>query len=234
MGQDLDAILNKEPDMGLGNGGLGRLAACFLDSLCTLDLPAVGYGIHYEFGLFRQEFVNGQQIEQPDAWMRDGNPWKIVPPGIQRRGPALRPRRAALRRPRQRRAPRGSTRKTIVGVPWDIPIVGYGIAHGEFPPPLGELARPEDFNLQVFNDGGYVEAMHEKAVGETVSKVLYPNDSTENGKELRLVQQYFFVACSLQRHHPPLQARQQGLGCTSRTRSPSSSTTPTPPSPSPN
>ncbi len=195
MGQDIDTILNKEPDMGLGNGGLGRLAACFLDSLSTLDLPAVGYGIHYEFGLFRQEFVNGQQTEQPDAWTRNGNPWKF-------RRPEYSVEVQLFGHVTQHFDDLGNARftweqtKSIVGVPWDIPVIGYKSHTVNFLR-LWESHASDEFNLQIFNEGSYVAAMHEKAAGETISKVLYPNDSTESGKELRLVQQYFFVACSL-------------------------------------
>lgn len=195
MGKDLDALLQKEPDMGLGNGGLGRLAACFMDSLSTLDLPAIGYGIHYEFGLFRQEFVNGKQVEHPDAWMRDGSPWKIARPSyrqtvhlygqvVQKFDEFGQPHHEWI----------GT--KCLLGLPWDIPIVGYESSTVNVLR-LWQAQADEDFNFQVFNEGGYVEALREKAVAETVSKVLYPNDSTESGKELRLVQQYFFVACSL-------------------------------------
>ena len=195
MGQDIEVLLQQEPDMGLGNGGLGRLAACFLDSLSTLDLPAIGYGIHYEFGLFRQEIVNSRQTEQPDAWMRDGNPWKIVRPDYRQTV-------NLYGRVNQRFDDHGHPHsewvetKSLVGVPWDIPIVGYNSNTVNILR-LWEAHASDVFNFQVFNSGGYVEALHDKALGETVSKVLYPNDSTENGKELRLVQQYFFVACSL-------------------------------------
>jgi starch phosphorylase len=195
LGQDLEQIIDHEPDMGLGNGGLGRLAACFLDSLSTLDLPAVGYGIHYEFGLFRQEFVNGKQVEQPDSWMRHGNPWNIQRPEysveVQLYG-----------RVRQEFDDRGNSRpvwepaKKVVGVPWDIPILGWHSQTVNFLR-LWESRASEEFNLQVFNEGSYVSAMEEKAAGETISRILYPNDNKESGKELRLVQQYFFVACSL-------------------------------------
>ena len=195
MGKDLDVLLQKEPDMGLGNGGLGRLAACFMDSLSTLDLPAIGYGIHYEFGLFRQEFVNGKQVEHPDAWMRDGSPWKIARPSyrqtvhlygqvVQKFDEFGQPHHEWI----------GT--KCLLGLPWDIPIVGYESSTVNVLR-LWQAQADEDFNFQVFNEGGYVEALREKALAETVSKVLYPNDSTESGKELRLVQQYFFVACSL-------------------------------------
>lgn len=195
MGKDLDTLLQSEPDMGLGNGGLGRLAACFMDSLSTMNLPAIGYGIHYEFGLFRQEFVNGRQVEHPDAWMRDGSPWKIA-------RPSYRQRVKLYGRVIQKFDDNGNPHyewvdtKSLLGLPWDIPIVGYD-SHTVNVLRLWQAQADEDFNFQVFNEGSYIEALREKAIAETVSKVLYPNDATESGKELRLVQQYFFVACSL-------------------------------------
>ena len=195
MGKDLDSLLQREPDMGLGNGGLGRLAACFMDSLSTLNLPAIGYGIHYEFGLFKQEFVNGKQVEHPDAWMRDGSPWKIA-------RPSYRQKIHLYGRSVQKFDDLGNPHyewvdtKCLLGLPWDIPIVGYE-SHTVNVLRLWQAQADEDLNLQIFNDGGYLDAIREKAMAETVSKVLYPNDSTESGKELRLVQQYFFVACSL-------------------------------------
>ncbi len=195
MGKNLDELLHSEPDMGLGNGGLGRLAACFMDSLSTLNLPAIGYGIDYEFGLFRQEFVNGRQIEHPDAWQRDGSPWKIA-------RTSYRQTVHLYGRVEQRFDDRGHPHhvwvdtKCLLGLPYDIPIVGYD-SNTVNVLRLWRSHADEDFNLQIFNEGSYVEAVREKALGETVSKVLYPNDATEIGKELRLVQQYFFVACSL-------------------------------------
>ena len=195
LGVDPDKVLDEEHDMGLGNGGLGRLAACFLDSLATLDLPAIGYGIHYEFGLFRQEFVNGHQVEHPDNWMVRGAPWEIERPEYTK---AVRlyghveTRFDNLGRPHQNWV----NTRTVLGVPHDIPIAGYGTDTVNFLR-LWASRASHDFDLAAFNKGGYVEAVRDKAIGETVSKVLYPNDKTEDGKELRLVQQYFFVACSL-------------------------------------
>jgi len=195
LGFELDDLREEEVDMALGNGGLGRLAACFLDSLATLDLPAVGYGINYEFGLFRQEFVNGRQVEHPDEWARYGTPWEIVRPEytqtvklyghVERQFDAV-----------------GNARdvwcdgKTVLGVPYDVPIAGCGTNTVNFLR-LWAARASEEFDFNTFNQGGYVEAVREKTVTESVSKVLYPNDKTENGKELRLVQQYFFVSCSL-------------------------------------
>ncbi len=195
MGKDLDALVQKEPDMGLGNGGLGRLAACFMDSLSTMDLPAIGYGIHYEFGLFRQEFVNGKQVEHPDAWMRDGSPWKIARPSYRQ---AVKLYGQVIQKFDEFGRPHHEwiDTKCLLGLPWDIPIVGYD-SNTVNVLRLWQAQADEDFNFKVFNEGSYIEALREKAIAETVSKVLYPNDATESGKELRLVQQYFFVACSL-------------------------------------
>ena len=195
LGLDFEAIRESEVDMGLGNGGLGRLAACFLDSLATLDYPALGYGIYYEFGLFRQEFVHGHQIEHPDGWTIYGDPWEVVRPEysvqVQLYG-----RVENIFDDRGNYRPHWVGTKTILGVPHDIPTAGFGTKTVNLLR-LWASKSTEDFDLAAFNRGGYVEAVHEKAVGETVSKVLYPNDKTENGKELRLVQQYFFIACSL-------------------------------------
>ncbi|MDP4694465.1 MAG: glycogen/starch/alpha-glucan family phosphorylase, partial [Opitutales bacterium] len=195
LGQDFTAIADEEADMGLGNGGLGRLAACFLDSLATLDLPAIGYGIHYEFGLFRQEFKDGYQIEHPDVWMEKGCPWEVMRPNFSQ-NVQLYGRVEHKMDSKGIFKPKWVDYKIIEGVPYDIGIVGYGGETVNFLR-LWDSKSTKEFDLDVFNDGGYVEAVREKAMGETISKVLYPNDSTENGKELRLVQQYFFVSCSL-------------------------------------
>ena len=195
LGVDWEIVRESEVDMGLGNGGLGRLAACFLDSLATLDLPAIGYGIHYEFGLFKQTFVNGDQVEHPDNWMIFGTPWEIVRPEytIEVR---IYGRVETVCDDQGNSRPSWVDTKSILGVPYDIPIVGYGTKTVNFLR-LWASRSNEEFDLTAFNSGGYVEAVREKAIGETVSKVLYPNDKTENGKELRLVQQYFFVSCSM-------------------------------------
>jgi starch phosphorylase len=182
--------------LGLGNGGLGRLAACFLDSLATLNYPAIGYGIHYEFGLFKQEIINGQQVERPDSWMASGgNPWQIARPENSQRV-KLYGKVESRFNEKGDWVPEWVNTSDIVGIPWDIPVVGYGAETINFLR-LWESKATEDFNFDEFNKGDYIDAVHDKAVGETVSKVLYPNDSTEQGKELRLVQQYFFVSCSI-------------------------------------
>ncbi|MBL64273.1 MAG: glycogen phosphorylase [Opitutae bacterium] len=195
LGYDWEELSEEEHDMGLGNGGLGRLAACYLDSLATLDLPAIGYGIHYQFGLFRQVFENGRQIEKPDDWLKYGNPWEIRRPQYAQTA-HLYGRVEPAFDTFGNYAPRWVETKSIEGIPYDLPIVGYGTHTVNFLR-LWESKASQEFDLNMFNEGGYVEAVREKAVGETISKVLYPNDQTESGKELRLVQQYFFVTCSL-------------------------------------
>jgi len=195
LGLDTELLRGEEYDMGLGNGGLGRLAACFLDSLATLDLPAIGYGIHYQYGLFKQEFRNGYQVELPDDWMKYGTPWEIVRPEhaneIELYGQV-----ENVFDDLGNYVPKWTDTKKLTGVPYDIPIPGYGTNTVNYLR-LWESKATEDFNFEAFNRGGYEEAVKEKNVSETVSKVLYPNDKTESGKELRLIQQYFFVACSL-------------------------------------
>jgi len=196
LGQDFTEIADEEADMGLGNGGLGRLAACFLDSLATLDLPAIGYGIHYEFGLFRQQFKDGYQIEHPDAWQEKGCPWEIMRPNFAQEV-------KLFGRVEHRMDDKGQFHpewvdyRTVEGMPFDVAIVGHGAETVNFLR-LWESRATQEFDLNIFNEGGYVDAVREKAIGETISKVLYPNDNSESGKELRLVQQYFFVSCSLQ------------------------------------
>lgn len=196
LGLDYEELRSEEYDMALGNGGLGRLAACFLDSLATLDLPAVGYGIHYQFGLFKQEFRNGYQVETPDAWMQFGTPWEIVRPEhateIQVYGHV-----ENVFDDLGNSVPKWTGTKRVVGLPFDIPVPGFGTNTVNFLR-LWESRAHTDFDFEAFNRGGYEEAVREKNLSETISKVLYPNDKTESGKELRLVQQYFFVACSLQ------------------------------------
>ncbi len=195
LGLDTDVLRKEEYDMGLGNGGLGRLAACFLDSLATLDLPAIGYGIHYQYGLFKQEFRNGHQVELPDAWQNFGTPWEIVRPEHAVEIPLFGTVENVFD-DRGNYVPRWTNARKIVGVPYDIPIPGFGTNTVNFLR-LWESKASEDFDFEAFNRGGYGEAVREKNTSETISKVLYPNDKTEEGKQLRLVQQYFFVACSL-------------------------------------
>jgi glycogen phosphorylase len=196
LGQDLETVTEEEADMGLGNGGLGRLAACFLDSLATLDIPAVGYGIHYEFGLFRQTFVQGRQVEVADAWLANNNPWLIRRPNFRVRVPLYGRVQHNVDDRGNHRAELLETRD-LIGVPWDIPIAGFAASSVNFLR-LWESKATTEFDFRAFDRGGYVEAVRDRDASETISKVLYPNDSTESGKELRLVQQIFFVSCSLQ------------------------------------
>ena len=195
LGLDIEEIAEEEPDMALGNGGLGRLAACYMDSLATLSYPCVGYGIHYENGLFRQEIRAGRQVERPDSWREYGCPWEVCRPESLQNIPIG-------GYVESQRAPDGSDSKVwhpahiIKGVPWDIPVVGFRDSSVAILR-LWESRATESFNWDVFNSGGYVDAQKEKSQAETISKVLYPNDSTEAGKMLRLTQQYFFSACSL-------------------------------------
>ncbi|NVK55451.1 MAG: glycogen/starch/alpha-glucan phosphorylase [Alteromonadaceae bacterium] len=195
LGVSLSDVLEEEPDMALGNGGLGRLAACFIDSLATMELPAIGYGIHYEHGLFRQEIQAGAQIERPDSWRDYGNPWEICrPESIQEV--------SLYGYVETKYGENGRIQKEwhpghiVKGVPWDIPVVGYGGKTVNVLR-LWQSKASGYFNWDVFNAGGYVDAQVENVQAETISKVLYPNDETEAGKELRLIQQYFFCACSL-------------------------------------
>ena len=195
LGVSYEELRADEMDMGLGNGGLGRLAACFLDSMATLDLPAIGYGIRYEFGLFRQEFHNGYQMEYPDSWLRFGNIWELIRPEYAQTIPIYGEVQSVFD-DEGHYVEKWIGTRNIVGVPYDIPIAGYGTGTVNFLR-LWQARASEDLDLSDFNEGDYVDALQEKNSSEVISKVLYPNDKTENGKELRLAQQYFFVACSL-------------------------------------
>ncbi len=194
LGDDLEEIEQLEHDAALGNGGLGRLAACFLDSMATLDLPGFGYGINYEYGLFRQTFVNGYQQEQPDHWLEGGSPWLIERPDEAVMIPVFGTVTATSAGGVY--VPKWIDYKVIVGVPHDMPIVGFG---GRTVNVLRLFsARASDqFDIGIFNSGDYIRAVHEKITGESISKVLYPSDVVAAGKELRLLQEYFLVACSV-------------------------------------
>jgi starch phosphorylase len=194
-GISLDEVLDSENDAGLGNGGLGRLAACFLESMATLGMPGFGYGIDYEFGLFKQEIFNGFQREKPDRWKVDGTPFEIehldeavnVPIYGRVDGP---------REVEHTHEQVWTAQKIVVGIPADMPIVGY----------LGQTVNwlrlftarsSEDFDIEIFNRGDYIRAVEQKIQSENISRVLYPSDSVMSGKELRLLQEYFLVACAL-------------------------------------
>jgi starch phosphorylase len=195
LGLELETILEAEPEPGLGNGGLGRLAACFMDSLATLELPAIGYGIRYEYGVFEQSIKDGWQVEVADAWLRNGNPWELP---RKRRYPVkfgghLEHYQDDERRPRVRWV----SESTIYGVAYDTPILGYDVLNVNLLRLWKSEAR-ESFDLQAFNIGDYYGAVEDMVTAQNISKVLYPNDEPEAGQALRLRQQYFFVSCSLQ------------------------------------
>jgi starch phosphorylase len=195
LGFDLEEVRDVEHDMGLGNGGLGRLAACFLDSMATLELPAFGYGIRYEYGIFKQEIENGYQVEHPDNWLRYGSPWEVL-------REELTCRVKFGGRVEQHTDERGNLRHTwtetedVLAVAYDVPVPGYG-NHTVNSLRLWQASATEDFDFKAFDRGDYMGAVESKSSTETISKVLYPNDNTVAGKELRLRQQYFFVAASL-------------------------------------
>ncbi|WP_156156187.1 glycogen/starch/alpha-glucan phosphorylase [Demequina maris] len=190
LGIDIEELRGIEVEPGLGNGGLGRLAACFIDSLATLNVPSVGYGIRYEYGIFRQTFVDGKQVEKPDNWLAMGSPWEIVHPEnavevsfgghVEEEGEG------------RRWVPAWS----VLGVPYNYMVPGY--LNGRVNTlRLWSAEATKAFDLKIFNAGDYAQAVRAQTFAENISKVLYPEDSTPQGKELRLQQQYFFVACSL-------------------------------------
>lgn len=194
-GIDLEEIEQSESDAALGNGGLGRLAACFLDSLATLGMPGYGYGINYEYGIFKQEIHHGYQHEQPDKWMRGTSPW-LIERFDERFFIPIRGRVEHTVDSNGHYQPRWVDWKIIVGVPYDMPIVGYG---GKTVNVLRLFSARSyhEFDMQIFNSGDYIKAVEQKISSETISKVLYPSDAVAAGKELRLTQEYFLVACAL-------------------------------------
>jgi glycogen phosphorylase len=195
LGIDLDAVEESEVDAALGNGGLGRLAACFLESLATLGMPGYGYGINYEYGLFKQEIDDGYQREKPDNWLAQGTPWEIARPDEA----CLVPVYGRIEHGVDRQGgynPMWMDWQVLIGMPSDMLIVGYG---GQTVHVLRLYAAraSHDFDTQIFNDGDYVKAVEQKIASETISKVLYPSDAVVAGHELRLVQEYFLVACAV-------------------------------------
>jgi glycogen phosphorylase len=191
-GIDLDAIVEAEPDAGLGNGGLGRLAACFIDSMATLQIPAMAYGLRYEYGIFRQEIRDGYQVELPDNWLRRPDPWEIARPeqtvsvelssGVEIRDGRL--------------TPLPGQRTTLLGMPYDRPVVGYG-GQTINTLRLWGANTPDDFDFARFSRGDWVGAQLHQLAAEAIVRVLYPDDSTQSGQTLRFVQEFFLVACSL-------------------------------------
>src|SRR5262245_4354660 len=211
MGVTLEDIVEAEPDAALGNGGLGRLAACCLDSLATLDLPACGYGINYEYGLFRQEIENGSQREKPDNWLEFGTPWAMSRGGRAHFVPVYGRIEHSVDRAGGYN-PMWMDWRLIIGVPYDVPVVGYG-GRTLNRLRLYSARSSHDFDMQIFNTGDYLKAVEQKIATETISKVLYPPDNVPPGQELRLLQEYFLVACAVrdivsgyQRSHGTLEA----------------------------
>ena len=196
LGQSLDKLIAHEPEPGLGNGGLGRLAACYMESLTTLNIPAIGYGIRYEFGLFSQEIQNGWQVEKTDKWLTLGSPWEMCRAEIAHyvgTGGYTEQYHDEHGHFRVRWIPE----HVVKGIANDFPIAGYGTIVTNFLR-LWSSEAVDSFDFQAFNKGDYYDAVHEKVASETISKVLYPNDEAVAGKILRLQQQYFFTSCSLQ------------------------------------
>ncbi len=195
LGLDLDRLIDHETEPGLGSGGLGRLAACYMESLATLQIPAIGYGIRYEFGNFDQEIRNGWQVERSDKWLRHGNPWEIARPTITF-DVKLGGHTEAWTDDQGRYRVRWTAQREVRGVAYDTPILGYRVDTANLLR-LWSAEAVESFDLAAFNVGDYYGAVGEKMLSETISKVLYPNDEPAAGKALRLAQQYFFVSCSL-------------------------------------
>jgi starch phosphorylase len=189
---DLLAVLEQEPDAGLGNGGLGRLAACFLDSMATMQLPAMGYGLRYEYGIFRQTLRDGGQREQPDNWLRRPDPWEVARPNEKvevRLNCSFETRGGTLQ-------PIPGKPSSLIGIPYDRPVVGFG-GKTINTLRLWAAAAPDFFDFQAFSHGEFVSAVAETLTAESLTRVLYPDDSTSMGQGLRFVQEYFLVACSL-------------------------------------
>jgi len=195
-GLELEDLMEHEQEPGLGNGGLGRLAACFLESLATLEIPTLGYGIRYEFGIFKQDIRDGWQVERPDTWLQLGNPWEIP-----RQEYRVKVHFGGRTEPYTDRSGRYRVRwipdRTVLGTPYDTLVPGY---HTDTVNSLRlwSARASEEFNFQIFDAGDYARAVADKTYSENISKVLYPNDNTFQGRELRLEQQYFFVSCSIQ------------------------------------
>ncbi len=195
LGRDLETTVEIENDAALGNGGLGRLAACFLDSMATMDIPASGYGIRYEYGMFRQSIENGQQVENPDNWLRYGNIWEFQRPEAHYN---IRFYGHVVKYPEDGcQAQRWIDAEHVVAMAYDVPVPGYGTETVNNLR-LWAAKAAREFDLRHFNDGNYERAVQERNATESISKILYPNDVCEMGKELRLKQQYFFVSASIQ------------------------------------
>lgn len=195
LGLNIDDVREEEIDAGLGNGGLGRLAACFLDSMATLELPCYGYGIRYDYGIFNQKIINGYQVEEPDNWLRLGNPWEIEREEFQIRVKFY-GNVSSYKNKHNKTCYKWDNTQDVLAMPYDIPIPGYDTTNVNTLR-LWTAKATNEFDFNEFNMGNYVDAVEDKNKWENISKVLYPNDVTENGKILRLQQQYFFVTASL-------------------------------------
>ncbi len=196
LGIDYDELVEHEEEPGLGNGGLGRLAACFMDSLATVEIPAIGHGIRYEFGIFDQQIRNGEQVESTDKWLRLGNPWEVMRHDVEHQvcfGGYTESGVDELGRFRVKWIPE----RIVTGIPYDTAVVGHGTPNTNFLR-LWSARASEEFDLKAFNEGEYWKAVDDKVRSENISKVLYPSDHSLAGKTLRLQQQYFFVSCALQ------------------------------------
>jgi len=191
-GLHLSELLEQEPDAGLGNGGLGRLAACFIDSLATLQIPAIGYGLRYDYGIFRQDLVNGYQVEQPDPWLNRPDPWEVARPNETVTVPIASAFETHGGQITIRRGHAGN----LLGVPFDRPVVGYG-GQTINTLRLWQAATPDAFNFGEFSGGDFFGAVSDKVLAESITRVLYPDDSTPRGRSLRFLQEYFLVRCSL-------------------------------------
>ncbi|MGC1307783.1 MAG: glycogen/starch/alpha-glucan phosphorylase [Phormidesmis sp.] len=196
LGLSLAEIMAQEQEPGLGNGGLGRLAACYLDSMATLEIPSLGYGIRYEFGIFKQEIHDGWQVEKTDKWLANGNPWEIARP-LWSADVKLGGHTKAYTDVQGNYRVEWVSDRIVKGVPYDTPILGYKVNTANTLR-LWKAESPDAFDFEAFNQGNYYGAVNSKIVSENISKVLYPNDEHLEGKQLRLEQQYFFVSCSLQ------------------------------------
>ena len=195
MGLDLDRIIDEEPDPGLGNGGLGRLAACFMESLATLDYPAFGYGLRYDFGIFRQELAEGWQREVPDTWLKRGYAWEICRPDLMVPVPiggevTLEPREDGTP------AARWTHARILHGVPYDVLVAGFGTSTVSILR-LWKAEAPDEFDFEIFSQGDFLRAVAGRERAEAITRVLYPSDEAEAGRELRLTQEYFLVACTV-------------------------------------
>src|SRR5215510_2239574 len=191
-GLDLLQLAQQEPDAGLGNGGLGRLAACFIDSLATLQIPAMGYGLRYHYGIFRQEIQNGYQVEHPDPWLRRPDPWEVPRPSEAVEVTV----NATVRLENGVETLIAGQPARLRGMPFDRPVIGYG-GKTINTLRLWEAGAHHAFDFSEFSSGDFVGAVHAKIAAENLTRVLYPDDSTERGRALRFAQEYFLVVCSL-------------------------------------